>query len=100
MEFIAGLKSLQIELETEFAFTDEQQQFPSGQFFLSKVATLVALRQMPKLDFQLRIRPEHAQREFKFELILAPVNYVIIFMAISSFAFFFLHRSGTLSTIR
>ena len=76
MEFISALKSLEIELQTEFTFSDEQ--LPSGLFFLSKVTALVALRQMPHLDFQVKIRPEHAKRECKFYLCFARINYIII----------------------
>ena len=62
MEFIAGLKSLRMELKIRFSSTP----VPSGTLLLSKVTALVALRQMPHLDFQVRIDPEHAHRECIF----------------------------------
>ena len=43
MEFISGLKSLEIELQTEFTFVPEELKSPCRTFFLSRVTALVAL---------------------------------------------------------
>ena len=64
--FISGLKSFKIRLETDTVFPPKGTSVPLNNMFLSKVTGLVALRQLPDLDFQVTAPFEAANRKLEF----------------------------------
>ena len=64
------MKLLSIELETVTAVPPENIESPSGKLFLSKVTGLIALRNLPELEFVVRASEKLAEREkiFSFSI--------------------------------